>query len=271
MSNLAASAQDREKISAFVICKNEERNIRRCLESLKWCDEIVVVDSGSTDETLTICSEYTSKIIVRPWTGYVAQKTFALEQCSNSWVLNVDSDEEVSSELREEILEVLARNGSSPRAANGYYLPRVVYYLGRWWKKGGWYPEYRLRLLRREQTSWGGEDPHERAVVSGSTAKLRSELRHFTYADIYEHVDSLNNFSTVSAQSMFERGEKSSWVKMFINPFARFFKFYVLKRGFLEGKAGLIVAMLEGYYVFLKYSKLWALGQRRSDKTITKV
>lgn len=265
MSNLAVKPKERDKISAFVVCMNEERNIRRCLESLKWCDEIVVIDSGSTDETLTICREYTSKVIVRPWAGYVGQKSFGLEQCSHPWVLNVDSDEEVSNELREEILEILSRNGNLPRPASGYYLPRVVFYLGRWWKKGGWHPEFRLRLMRREQTSWGGNEPHERAVVSGNTAKLRSELRHFTYSDITEHVSSLNNFSNVSAQTMYERGERSSIIKMAINPWARFMKFYFLKRGFLEGKAGLIVAMLEGYYVFLKYSKLWALEHGRKS------
>ena len=130
--------EGRSSISAFIICFNEEANIRRALESVRWCDEIIIVDSGSTDSTLSICKEYNVKIFERPWPGFVLQKRFALEQCSKDWVLNIDSDEEVTPELREEIKEILTLDHSKVPVADGYLLLRVVFYMNKWWKKGGW-------------------------------------------------------------------------------------------------------------------------------------
>ena len=238
---------------------NEEQNIRRCLESIKWCDEIVVVDSGSTDETLSICREYTDRIFERNWPGFVEQKRFALTQCVHEWVLNVDADEEVSPELRDELIEVLSADMKQQVEQSGYYLLRVVFYLNRWWRKGGWFPEYRLRFFRRKATSWGGEDPHEKALVTGKIAKLNTELRHYTYADMSQHARSLNLLSSVAAASMHSRGEDSTLLQMLLNPVYRFIKFYIIKKGFLEGLPGFIVALLEAYYVFLKYAKLWEM------------
>ena len=255
----------RKSVSAFVICMNEERNIRCCLESIKWCDEIVIVDSGSTDETLSICREYTDRIFERNWPGFVEQKRFALGQCTHDWVLNIDADEEVSFELRDELLEVLSADLKQQVDYSGYQLLRVVFYLNRWWRKGGWFPEFRLRFFRRKATSWGGEDPHEKALVSGKVTRLRGELRHYTYADMSQHARSLNLLSSVAAASMHSRGETSTLVQMLLNPLFRFFKFYVLKKGFLEGLPGLIVAFLEGHYVFLKYVKLWELERTPRD------
>ena len=149
----------RSTITAFIICHNEASQIRRCLRSIAWCDEIVIVDSGSTDKTLDICKEFTEKIFHRDWDGYVTQKKFALEQCTSEWVFNIDADEEVSDSLRDEILALLEED-HRVQTVNGCYTNRVVFYLGRWWDKGGWYPEYRLRLCRRAVTVWGGHDPH---------------------------------------------------------------------------------------------------------------
>ena len=255
----------RARVSAFVICKNEERNIRRCLESVKWCHEIVVIDSGSTDETLSICREYTDKIHVRNWPGYVEQKRFGLAQCSEEWVLNLDADEEVSRELRDAILEAVSDRRDWVKDINGYEINRVVFYLGRWWRRGGWHPEYRLRLVRRSAAAWGGDDPHERAEVSGRTAKLKGELRHYTYTDINSHLNSLNALSNVAARTMFDKGKRASTLNILVNPVMRFLKFYFLRRGFLEGFAGLVVAHLEAYYVFLKYVKLWELQRKAKD------
>lgn len=244
---------------------NEEKNIRRCLESLKWCDEIIVVDSGSTDNTLAICREYNTKIFQREWPGFVEQKRFALGQCSHEWVLNLDSDEEVSVPLREEIIAILS-NSSGKVPANGYYISRVVFYMNRWWRRGGWYPEYRLRLLRRACTTWGGDDPHDKACVTGSTARLVGELNHFTYDDIGHHVRSLNSHSTVAARTMHDQGVNPSLVNLAFNPLVRFIKFYIFKKGFLEGLPGVIVAVLESYYVFLKYAKLWEIEHRNNGR-----
>jgi glycosyltransferase involved in cell wall biosynthesis len=246
------------RISAFVVCCNEERNIRRCLESIAWCDEIVVIDSGSTDRTLEICREFNTRIYERPWPGFVAQKQFGLEQCRGEWILNLDADEEVSPELRMEIERVI----TNPTAQNfnGFLLSRVVFYLNRWWRKGGWYPEYRLRLCRRTATTWGGKDPHEKATVTGRTRRLEGELRHYTYTDMAHQVRSLHNYSSTAARSMYANGKHASLVNLLLNPPARFLKFYMLKRGYREGLPGLIVALLESYYVFLKYAKLWELS-----------
>lgn len=255
-----ASAQPvRASLSAFIICCNEERNIERCLESIKWCDEIVVVDSGSTDRTLEIVRRYTDKIYSRAWTGFVAQKRYALGQCSSEWVLNIDADEVVSPELQQQISEVLAKHSHESRNINGYELSRVVFYMNRWWRRGGWYPEYRLRLCRKSATTWGGDDPHEKASVTGETKRLPGELQHYTYTSLTSQMHSLNKFSETAAQTMFKKGEHFSLLKLLVRPIGRFLKFFVLKSGFREGFPGFVVASLEAFYVFLKYAKLWEL------------
>lgn len=245
-------------ISCFVVCCNEEKHIRRCLTSVSWCDEIIVIDSGSTDRTLEIAREYTDKVIHREWSGYVNQKRAGLEQCTQEWVLNIDADEEVSPELRREI-EQIVTDGSS---FDGYYMNRVVYYLGQWWRKGGWYPEFRLRLCRRSVTTWGGRDPHEKAIVPGAAAFLSGELHHYTYEDVTDHVARLNAHSSSAALSLLSEGQTSSLPKILVNPLIRFVKFYFLRKGYREGMPGLMVAILESHYVFLKYLKLWELVRK---------
>lgn len=247
----------RPGISAFIVCHNEERQIRRCLESIKWCDEIIIVDSGSSDRTIEICREYTDRIFQRDWPGYVEQKRFALNQCHCEWILNIDADEVVSPPLADEIKEIV-RAGTE---LNGFYLSRVVYHLGRWWRKGGWYPEYRLRFCRRSQTTWGGLDPHEKAVVAGRTGRLKGELLHYTYRDLADQISRLNRYSGTLSANMYKSGERSSILKLTISPLSRFIKFYFLKKGFLEGLPGFIVAIIEAHYTFLKYSKLHELEQ----------
>lgn len=256
MASDASTGHLRQTISAFIVCSNEERKIRRCLESVRWCDEIVVVlDDKSSDGTAGICREYTSKILVRGWTGYVDQKRFGLESCTSDWALNLDADEEVSPELREEI-EAALRDS---RGKDGFELNRVVFFLGRWWRKGGWYPEFRLRLLRRTAAAWGGEDPHEHAVLNGTSGRMTGELRHYTYDDIADQIRRLNSHSTASAKHMAKRGKHASLRHLVVNPIGRFIKFYLLKRGYREGLAGFIVAVIEAWYVHLKYAKLWEL------------
>ncbi len=256
----------RQKISAFIVCFNEEAVIKRCLEAIKWCDEIVVVDSGSTDSTLEICKEYTNKVFHRDWSGYVEQKEFGLNKCSNEWVLNVDADEEVSPELTDEIMGLLEENQDE---ISGYYISRVTYFLGRWWRNGSWYPEYRLRLVRKSRTVWAGEDPHEKAIVEGPTLQTKGELFHYTYNDIFDQIERLNKFSTTAALGLYRKGEKSSIIGMIFNPIFRFLKSFVFKRGFLAGKAGLIVAINEAHYVFLKYAKLWEAEQDKDNDAST--
>ncbi|MBL7661130.1 glycosyltransferase family 2 protein [bacterium] len=245
----------REKISAFIITFNEERYLEACIQSVSFCDEIIVIDSFSQDRTVEIAKQLGAKVFTRAWPGYRAQKAFGLEQCENEWVLNIDADERVTPELKENILSALSQAKS--KNINGYYMNRVVFFLDRWWRRGGWYPEYRLRLLRKSKTTWGGTDPHEKPIVEGQTETLGGELEHYTYKNIEDQFSRLNKHSTDAAREEYQLGGRASLFSLIVNPLVRFFKFYVIKRGFSEGKAGFIVALAEAYYTFMKYAKVW--------------
>lgn len=252
-------ADSKPEISAIVVCFNEEDNIRRCLESLRWCDEIVVVDSFSTDRTFAICREYTDRAIQRPWAGYRDQKAFAHSQAAKEWVFLVDADEQVSPELREEIQKALSRHGGRYAA---FSVPRLVHYLGRWWWRGGWYPDYDIRLFRRDRATWGGLDPHEKILVDGKVRRLRHPLYHFSYRDIADHMNRINHFTTVASGEMREAGRRWRWTDSALRPPFRFFRSYVWKRGFLEGFPGFFIAATAAMYVFLRYAKLRELELR---------
>lgn len=241
------------EISAIVVCFNEEENIRECLESLRWCDEIVVVDSLSTDRTVEICRQYTDRVIQRPWAGYRDQKAFAHSQATKDWVILVDADERVPPELREEIRDALKRLGDRYAA---FSVPRLVYYLGRWWWRGGWYPDYDIRVFRRDLAAWGGSDPHERILISGKVRRLRHPLHHYSYRDISDHLRRINHFTDVSSGKLRDQAKAWRWMDNLFRPLFRFFRSYVLKRGFLEGFPGFFVAATAAIYVFLKYAKL---------------
>lgn len=258
----AARPLGREPVSAFVICFNEEEYITDCLNSLSFCDEVIVIDSFSTDRTVEIARSMGIKVLQRAWTGYRDQKAFGLEATSNEWVINLDADERVSEELRANILKVLTERHNRPDTGSkdeivGYYINRVVYYLDRWWRRGGWYPEYRLRFFKKSQVTWGGVDPHEKPIPSGKTAKMGGEIYHLTYRNLDEQLLQLHNFSTVAAREEFRLGREFTLRSLLISPLLRTFKFYFLKRGYREGIAGLIVAVFEGFYTFMKYAKLW--------------
>ena len=250
-------------ISAFVVCKNEAANMDRCLASLSWCAEIVMVDSGSTDGTIEIGSRYGARVVHRDWTGYVDQKAHGLSLCTRPWILNLDADEEVSPELREEIQAILRRDGDGSVTEDVFELLRVVFYLGRWWRLGGWHPEWRLRLARRDKVTWHGEEPHEHARVSGAVSRLRGELRHYTYCDIADQVARMNSHTSAAARSLHAKGRRAGLADLLLKPKARFFKFYILRKGWREGRPGFLVACMEAVSVYLKYFKLWELNRRR--------
>ena len=261
MSGLA-NLPSEPTVSAIVVCFNEERNIGDCLESLRWCDEIVVVDAFSTDGTVEICRRYTDRVIQREWTGYRDQKAFAHSQATKEWVLLVDSDERVTPELKEEIRQALTQNASYYA---GYAVPRLVYYLRRWWWRGGWYPDYDIRLFKRERATWGGMDPHEKIFVDGKTRRLRYPLHHFSYRNIEDHIQRINRFTSISSRELANEQKRWRLGDALLRPAFRFFQSYVLKRGFLEGFAGFYVAVTAAVYVFLKYAKLWELELKGKD------
>jgi len=249
----AGFTPERLPISAFVVCGNEAHRIRTCLESVAWCDELVVVDSLSSDGTYEICREYATKLIRRPWPGHREQKQYALDQTSHPWVINIDADECVSPRLRDEIEEVLAHDGAG---VDGFYIPRMVHYLGRWWRYGGWYPDPRLRLFRRDRVVWGGINPHEKAILHGRGGRLHNPILHFTYDDVNDHVRTINRFTSTAAAERMRVGRRSSWPDLVLRPLVRFLRFYVWRGGFLAGLPGLYVALSAAVYVHLKYAKL---------------
>jgi glycosyltransferase involved in cell wall biosynthesis len=250
-----------EKISATIICLNEERNIRRCLESLNFADEIVVVDSGSTDRTVEICQQYTDRVLYHSWPGHVQQKNYALEQARYEWVLSVDADEVVSPQLKESILSALQEDRGK---YDGYRVNRHVFYLGRWINHC-WYPEYKIRLFKKSRARWTGKNPHDTITLNGKYRDLHGDLEHYTYRNISHHLRTIDSFSSIGAQEKFDEGKSASLCDLIFNPLFRFLKLYVVKRGFLDGVPGFIIAVLGSYYCFLKYAKLWEMRNAPCD------
>ena len=245
----------REMISACLTVGNEENNIRRCLESLTWVDEIVVVDSFSQDRTVEICREYTDRVYQHTWLGYVGQKELIKGMAQHPWILFIDADEEVSAELKQEILEEFASGRN--RECVGYEFPRKVFFLGRWIVHGEWWPDYKMRLYRKDRGVCTGREPHDHVIVDGPVRRLKGCLHHYTYDDIADQILTMNRFSSIAAASMQEEGRRFSGLDLLLRPLFRLFKGFVLKRGFLDGYRGFIIAVLSATGVFFKYAKLW--------------
>ena len=260
----------RESISACITCCDEEKNIRRCLESLRWADEIVVVDSFSKDRTLEICREYVDRIYQHKWLGYIGQKNLIKDLANGPWILFVDADEEVSPELRRQILEEFESGRN--RDFDGYEFPRMVYYLGRWIRHGEWYPDVKMRLFRKSKGICGGHEPHDRTYVHGAVKRFPGHLYHYTYDSIWDQVRTLNEFSTITARGMFESRQSFLWMDLLLRPMFRFIRGYLLKRGILDGWRGLIIAFCTSFGVFLKYAKLYEmyLAERRRAEQATR-
>ena len=239
------------RISLIVITRNEEELIGQCLKSAAaFCDELIVVDSFSTDRTVEIARGLGARVFQRPFEGYIAQKQFALEQAGGEWVFSLDADEQATWELGSEIRAATAQ--ALPAA--GYRLRRVLYHLGHYYTRG-LYPDWHLRLFRRERARFGGHEPHASVQVDGNVAKLAAPILHFSYRDIADHVATINRLSSQAASER-EPGALTV-VKMIANPAWRFLNFYFLRGGFREGGRGLYAAMSAAFYVFLKYAKLY--------------
>jgi glycosyltransferase involved in cell wall biosynthesis len=254
----------REKLSVILITYNEEKNIRDCLRSVSWAEEIVVVDSGSTDRTVELAGEFTDRIFSNPWPGHKEQKNFALLKASSNWVLSIDADERVTDELREFILKELL----NPRF-DGYRFPRKNYFLGTWLKHGGWYPDHVLRLFRRDAGSFGGINPHDRVVIqSGRVTTTPVPILHYTYGSLSQYIVKQDFYSSISAGEKHKAGGMSRSVR-YVMPLKAVFKFievYMVKRGFLDGYPGLVAAVGAAFSAFFKYAKIWEMQRVENGK-----
>jgi glycosyltransferase involved in cell wall biosynthesis len=240
------------KISAAIIAYNEERNIARAIESLRCCDEIVVVDSGSNDRTVELATKLGARVIEGAWRGFAGQKNFASENASYDWVLSIDADEALSEALEAEIWQI-KKNG--PRY-DAYTMPRLAQYLGRWIYHSGWHPDRKIRLFDRRKARWLGEFVHESVKADGSVGHLEANLLHFTCSSLSEHLKSMDRYTTLAAQQMIAEKRHVSWSRLLFDPPWTFFQTYVLKAGFLDGMEGLAIANMASVYNFLKYAKV---------------
>jgi glycosyltransferase involved in cell wall biosynthesis len=250
------------KISAVLITHNEEDRVEAALKSVAGiASEIIVVDSFSTDKTVKIARKYTERVYERRWTNFSDQKNFANSHASHPWILSLDADERLSPALREVLL---ALKNEEPDCA-GFSIPRQVYYLGRWIKHSGWYPDRKVRLFRGGHARWEGDYVHERLVISGEIKKLKGAIHHFTYRNIGDHLDRINQFSSLGAQKLYAAKKRCRGHHLIVLPLVRFMKSYFLKLGFLDGFPGLVVSVLNGYAIFVRYAKLkeiWKKGER---------
>ena len=244
------------KISATVITLNEERHLGRCLESVRGvADEMIVVDAGSQDRTCAVAARWGARVYKRPWTNYSDQKNFAAAQASHEWILSLDADECLSQPLREQLLGVKA----DPAPANAYEFPRRAFYLGRWIRHCGWYPDHKRRLYRRRHGQWKGDFVHEHLSCDGPVGRLKGELLHYTCDSVSDHACRVGSYTTLAARDLQARGIRSSPLKILGSPIAAFVSSFCFKAGFLDGSRGLLISAFAAYYNFLKYSKLWDL------------
>ncbi|HLH43524.1 MAG TPA: glycosyltransferase family 2 protein [Bryobacteraceae bacterium] len=239
------------KISATIITLNEERNIARAIESLRCADEILVVDSGSTDRTVEIAQKLGARVVESQWPGYANQKNFAAQQASYDWILSLDADESLSEALEAEIWK-LKKSGPEFEA---YVMPRLAQYLGRWIRHSGWYPDRKIRLYDRRKAQWEGSYVHESLKVDGKIGRLEGNLLHFTCASLSEHLRAMDRYTTLAAEQLLATREKPTWSRMILDPPWTFAQTYFLKLGFLDGLEGLTIAYMAAFYNFLKFAK----------------
>ena len=252
-------------LSVAIVAMDEEANIGRTLASVRWADEIVLVDSGSKDRTCEIATAHGARVVVEPWRGYVAQKQYAIELCTEDCVLLLDADEEVSPALAEEIRAAIA----DPGAVSGYWLPRKNLFLGRWIRHGGFYPDPKLRLFRRGQGFVTGHDPHDRcelkADVPQRTRQFKNALIHYTYPNLTLYLGHMNRYSSLGAKLALAKGHRSfSFTNIVLRPMATFVYNYFIRLGFLDGREGLLLHLYHAGYVSWKYAKAWELAREHS-------
>ena len=248
----------RAPLSVIIIALDEEQNIRACLESVRWVDEIVVCDSGSRDKTLEICREFTDRVYVDAWRGFGAHKNLCLDRAIHSWVFSLDADERVTPALRAAIEQVLADD----EAMDGYDVPRQNFFLGRWIRSSGWYPDRVLRLFRKAKGRFRERAVHETVEIDGRVGHLEEPLEHHTYRTISEYLERMDRYSGLAAVELYREGRQAGLADVAFRPSLTFLRMYLLQGGFREGRSGLILAGLYACYTFAKYAKLWEMQRR---------
>ena len=249
------------KVSVTIITLNEAAHIAAAIDSVSWADEILVVDSGSTDGTPEMARAKGATVVCRQWPGWVEQKNFAAGQAAHDWIFSLDADERVPPPLAGEIRELLS--GDPPM--RGYRVPRVTFHLGKWIRTTDFYPDYQTRLYDRRAARWRGKYVHESVSVDGPVGRFRHDLEHYSFRDLRDQLDRVNHYTTLAAQQMHEAGRRAGLFDLAVHPPAAFLRNYLLRLGILDGTPGLIISIVNAYSVFLKFAKLWEL--RRTPNT----
>ncbi len=246
-------------LSVCVITLNEEDNIRRCLSSVQWADEIVVVDSGSDDRTRGIAEAMGARVLHHEWPGHREQKQYATDRASHDWVLSLDADEKLDDELARSVRSVF--EGSPPDPGVCFEVNRLAEYLGEWMYHGSWHPDWIVRLFNRTRTEWGGRNPHDRVLPAAEVRRLDGLLLHWPYEDISDHIDHINDYTTIMARELDDEGVTGGPLRGLLHGAAAWFKDYLLKGGFRGGRTGLLNSILHAFYTTMKYVKLWERQQ----------
>ena len=245
----------RVPVTVTIITLNESRHIAAAIDSAAWADEILVVDSGSTDDTVSIATAKGVRVMSRTWPGYVDQKNYAASVASHDWIFSLDADERVTPSLAAEVRTIVDGN-STERA---FRVPRVTFHLGRWVRTTDFYPDYQTRLYDRRAARWQGKYVHESVAADGPVGQLKNELQHYSYRDLSDHLDRINQYSTLAARQMHESGRRATPIDLLLHPPAAFLRNYLVRGGFADGMAGLTISLVNAYSVLLKFAKLWEL------------
>jgi glycosyltransferase involved in cell wall biosynthesis len=244
-------------ITLVVITKDAEQHLARCLDSVPWAHEKIVLDSGSSDGTVEMAKRHGARVVVEEWRGFGPQKQRATDLATTDWIINLDADEALSPELQKEIQTLLAED-----MADAYALPRLSFHMGRWIRHGGWYPDRQVRLYDRTKARWSTDKLHEKveALVIG---RLKSPILHWVFDDLSDQVMTNDRYSTLGSKKLLDQGRSFRLFYLLVKPWVKFFEVYVWKRGFLDGLPGFVIAVGAGYSVFLKWAKLWEHQQAK--------
>jgi glycosyltransferase involved in cell wall biosynthesis len=243
------------KLAVTIITLDEAEHVGPAIDSAAFADEVIVVDSGSRDATVAIARARGARVVERDWPGYVEQKNYAAALASCDWIFSLDADERITPALAAEIRDVLR----AEPPVHAYRVPRVTFHLGRWMRTTDFYPDFQTRLYDRRAARWHGKYVHESVAADGRVGRLTHELQHYSYRDLRDHLDRINHYTTLAARQMHEGGRRAGPLDLLVHPPAAFLRNYVLRRGFMDGTAGLTLSLVNAYSVFLKFAKLWEL------------